>query len=352
MKPRSILSALEPYVPGRSIDGGIKLSSNENPLGTSPAALAAIQNARDLNRYPDGGIRDLRAALAAYWKISPEMILVGNGSDELMVMIAGAFIEPGRNAITARHTFSQYTFATAIFGGQMRYAEMPDGRYDLPEIARQVDDDTRLIFICNPNNPTATMNTHRELAALLRGVPESVVVVVDEAYGEFADSPEYPRTLELLEHHPNLVRLRTFSKIYGLAALRIGYATASPELIRLAGSLRQPFNVGTIAQKAATAALADSAFVDRTKTAISAGRAQLCAALDRMYVPYFPPAANFVCGHFGPNAASVVRTLAERGIAVRPLNSFGMPEHIRMSVGTEEETSMLCNALADALGQG
>jgi histidinol-phosphate aminotransferase len=350
MKPRSILSRLTPYVPGKSIRDGIKLSSNENPLGSSPAALAAVRSAHDLNRYPDGGMHALRSALAEHWQVAPDMLLVGNGSDELMVMIAGAFIDPGTNAITAAHTFSQYTFATTAFGGDMRCVDMPEGRFDLPAMAARVDEDTRLMFVCNPNNPTSTMVTHEELAALMRSVPDHVVVVVDEAYGEFADDPEYPRTLELIRHHPNLVRLRTFSKIYGLAALRIGYATAQPELIGHISALRQPFNVGTIAQEAATAALSDAEFMAETKSVVAAGREHLCRALDSLYVPYFPPAANFVCGHFGPHAADVVAALAERGIAVRPLSSFGLPEHIRISVGNKEETSMLAHALTEILG--
>ncbi|MCK4513985.1 MAG: aminotransferase class I/II-fold pyridoxal phosphate-dependent enzyme, partial [Spirochaetaceae bacterium] len=246
MKPRAALNQLEPYIPGKAISGGMKLSSNENPLGSSPRALTAILGAVALNRYPDGGMHRLKERLARFWGVDSNMLVIGNGSDEILVMIAGAFMEPGLNAVTARHTFSQYAFATTIFGGRMRYADMPEGTFDLQAIAELIDRDTRLVFLCNPNNPTATAFTHNALETLLRGLPQHVVVVIDEAYGEFADSPDYPRTIELIARHPNVIRLRTFSKIYGLAGLRIGYGTAQQELIGLISKLRQPFNVGTV----------------------------------------------------------------------------------------------------------
>ena len=366
MKPRAALAGLDPYVPGRSISGGTKLSSNENPLGSSPLAMAAIRNAlsetathpANLNRYPDGGIHLLKEKLAEFWDVDPSMLLVGNGSDEILVLIAGAFIEPGRNAITARHTFSQYTFATTIFGGLMRYAEMHEGRFDLSAIARLVDGDTRLVFLCNPNNPTATTFPHETLVSFLEEVPEHVAVVVDEAYGEFAGSADYPRTVSLIQQHPNLIRLRTFSKIYGLAGLRVGYATAPAALIQSISKLRQPFNVGTMAQVAATAALDDWEFVDKSIKNNTAGRGRISATLDRLKIGYFPSQANFVCIHLPPTApvgsraGEIVQNLAVRGIAVRPLGSFGLPDHVRISVGTPDEVTALCDALAETINAG
>ena len=358
MKPRDALGGLQPYIPGKAIPDGIKLSSNENPLGSSPRALAAIRGALGtsgtagtaaLNRYPDGGMHRLKERLARAWDADPGMFVVGNGSDEILVMIAGAFMEPGLNAVTARHTFSQYAFATIIFGGQMRYADMPDGAFDLPAIRDLIDEDTRLVFLCNPNNPTATAFTHDVLETFLRGVPEHVVVVIDEAYAEFADSSDFPRTMELVTQYPNLIRLRTFSKIYGLAGLRIGYGTAQPELIQLISKLRQPFNLGTIAQEAAAAALDDREFVARSISNNLAGRSRICSALDRLNIDCYPSSANFICAHIGPRADDVVRQLADRRIAVRPLASFGLPEHIRISVGTPEEVTAVCEALAEAI---
>jgi histidinol-phosphate aminotransferase len=355
-----MLSQLNPYLPGKSISGGMKLSSNENPLGSSPHAMAAIRDAvsenaaapADLNRYPDGGMHLLKDRLAAFWDVTPEMLLVGNGSDEILVMIAGAFIEPGRNAITGRHTFSQYTFATTIFGGTMRYADMPDGGFDLPGIAGLIDADTRLVFLCNPNNPSATAFNHQALVSFLQDVPDHVVVVIDEAYGEFAEATDFPRTMELIREHPNLVRLRTFSKVYGLAGLRVGYATAQASLIGPISRLRQPFNVGTVAQVATAAALDDREFVEKSIRNNRAGRDRIITALDQLGVAHFPSEANFLCIHLptaagtGSRATTVVGQLADRGIAVRALGSFGLPEHIRISVGTPDEVTALCEALA------
>ena len=373
MKPRDALEALEPYVPGKTISDGIKLSSNENPLGSSPRALAAIRDAlgtadaagtATLNRYPDGGMRRLRESLARFWNADPEMFIVGNGSDEILVMIAGAFMEPGLNAVTARHTFSQYTFATTIFGGRMRYAEMPEGAFDLPAIGNLMDTDTRLVYLCNPNNPTATAFTHDALASFLHAVPEHVVVVIDEAYGEFAEAATFPRTVELIAAFPNLIRLRTFSKIYGLAGLRIGYGTAQKELIALVSKLRQPFNMGIIAQLAAEAALNDREFVGRSIENNVAGRARICDTLDRLGIGHYPSQANFVCAHFPATdpflakaggrtrADDVVRQLADRRIAVRPLDSFGLPDYIRISVGTPDEVTAVCDALNETAEAG
>jgi len=359
VKRRAVLDELEPYVPGRRIAGGIKLSSNENPLGPSPLAHEAIALvAGEINRYPDGGMTELRAALADRWNVSPEMLVVGNGSDEILVMIAGSVIEPGTNAITGAHTFSQYTFATKIFGGEMRTTPMPEGRFELDAIEDAIDGGTRIVFLCSPNNPTGAMITRGELERFLSRVSSDVLVVIDEAYGEYVDSPDYPDTVALVREHANLVRLRTFSKIYGLAALRVGYGIAQPELIESFASLRQPFNVGTIAQAAATAALGDEEFVERTIELNRSEKERLERYLVRAHLPYYPTQANFVCvdlsrlrvagaagdGRGGP-AHAVVGALRDRRITIRPLASFGMPDRVRISIGTSSEMDALYEAL-------
>lgn len=354
MRPRRVLESLEPYVPGKRVAGGIKLSSNENPLGPSPHAVEALRAATvgpeaELHRYPDGGMHALREAIARRWGVEPEMVIAGNGSDEIMVMIAGAFIEPGTNAVTGAHTFSQYTFATRVFGGEVRTASMPDGRFNLNDIRARIDLHTRVVWLCSPNNPTGAIIGRDDLVSLLVDLPDDVVVVIDEAYGEFAENDAYPDTIELVRRHPNLIRLRTFSKIYGLAALRVGYGIAQPRLVATIGKLRQPFNVGSAAQAAATAALGDEEFVVRSLTSNRTERARLVRFLDDAQIAYLPSEANFVCARL-PDAASLVASLAAEGITIRPLASFGLPDHVRISVGTPAEMDAFYAAFERVLG--
>lgn len=351
MRPRAILDRLEPYVPGKRLEDGIKLSSNENPNGPSPRALEAIAGVLDdVHRYPDGGMRTLRATIASRWSVDPAMVVVGNGSDEIMVMIAGALIEPGLNAITGRNTFSQYTFATRIFGGEMRTAPMREGRFDLDAILALVDDATRIVFLCSPNNPTGTVIETAELDRFLDQLPGHVLTVMDEAYGEYANADDYPNTVSRILQGANLVRLRTFSKVYGLAALRVGYGIASAETIGSVERLRQPFNVGTVAQSAATAALSDEEFVAMSLRVNHRERLRVCRFLDEHEIRYYPTQANFVCARFPHHdAASIVLALQGHGIAVRPLSSFGLPDWIRISVGTGDQMDALYAALGRIL---
>jgi len=350
VKRRAILDQLEPYIPGKRIEGGIKLASNENPFGPTPEALDAYNKSfADVHRYPDGGMTALKAALSARFEVGADQLVIGNGSDEIMVMIAGAFIEPDTNAVTATHTFSQYSFATRIFGGSVRHAEMHEGTFDLDAIGELVDEDTRIVWLCNPNNPTGTMFSHDELARFLEGLQTQPIVVVDEAYSEFVEDASYPDTLSLVASYPNLIRLRTFSKIYGLAALRVGYGIAEPELIETVATVRQPFNVGTPAQNAARAALEDMAHVEKTKANNRAERARLYRWLDERKISYYPTQANFVCADFGAKARDLVRALEARGISVRPLDSFALPHRVRVSIGTPPEMDALYEALGPLL---
>ncbi|MFW6288798.1 MAG: histidinol-phosphate transaminase [Spirochaetota bacterium] len=351
MKTRSILEHLEPYVPGKRIPGGIKLSSNENPHGPSPRALDAIAAvATDIHRYPDGGMHLLREAIARRWNVSADMVVVGNGSDEILVMIAGALLDSGTNVVTGQHTFSQYTFAAQIFGAEVRTVSMPDGSFDLSGILAQIDDQTRIVFLCSPNNPTGTIIGTVALERFLADVSPDVLVVVDEAYGEYVESRNYPDTIGLVREHPNLIRLRTFSKIYGLAALRVGYGIAQPQLIEAIGKLRQPFNVGTIAQAAAAAALEDSEFVSRSLETNREGKARLYSFLDETGIEYYATEANFVCarmdGVVPGGTRQVIEALREQRIAIRPLRSFGLPEYARISIGLPEEMDALYEALS------
>jgi len=350
MKTRAILQRLKPYVPGRRIPGWIKLSSNENPLGPSPRALDAVASvATDVHRYPDGSVHDLRQELAQRWKVSDDMVIVGNGSDEILVMIAGAVVEPGVNVVTGEHTFSQYAFASRIFGGEVRTARMPHGAFDLESVSAQMDDRTRIVFLCSPNNPTGGTIGARALRGFLENVPAHVLVVIDEAYGEYVETDDYPDTVALVGRHENLVRLRTFSKIYGLAALRVGYGIAQPNVIEALGKLRQPFNVGTISQAAALAALADEEFVRQSLANNRREKARLYRYLTDAGIDSYPTQANFVCARFDGaldgGAVRAAESLQERRIAVRPLGSFGMPEYLRISIGLPHEMDALYEAL-------
>jgi len=350
MNIRSVVGELEPYVAGRSVAGGIKLASNENPFGPSPNALRVIKDAAaQLHRYPDGSAASLRRALAESWNVDAATVILGNGSDEILVLLAAALVEPGRNCVTGATTFSQYAFATRIFGGEVRTVPMPDGRFDLGSMAERSNSDTRIIFLCNPNSPTGTIFSHDELVLFLDSVNPDTVVVVDEAYGEFVDDPAYPDTLQLLPTYPNLIRLRTFSKIYGLAGLRIGYGIGSSMLIDALSRVRQPFNVGSIAQAAALAALDDEIHYRRTLQNNVTGRERLYKIFGTRNIPYYESHANFVCAQLGRRTEEIVGKIEEKGVTIRPLASFGLPEHVRVTVGTREELDRFEEALESAL---
>ncbi len=360
MITREALKKLTPYVPGRDVAGGVKLSSNENPRGPSAAVRDAIVAAAGhLNRYPDSDMRALREAISAHWRVSPEMVIVGNGSDEILQLLAAAFVEPGTTTVTAEHTFSEYSFATLLFDGEVLRAPMTDLRFDLTAIANMITDTTRMVFLCNPNNPTGTVFSREELLRFMDRVPPEVVVVIDEAYGEYAETGEeraqieqsvsFSDSLPLVDGHPNLIRLRTFSKVYGLAGLRVGYGIANPSLISRLYQVRQPFNVGSLSQIAAVTALQDQEYVAHSARETAKGRGRLYSLLDTLSIPFVPSWANFVCADFGPRAAAVVEALTERGFSVRPLSSFGLPTYLRISVGLAEEMDRFSHALTEVL---
>ncbi|MFP4566225.1 MAG: histidinol-phosphate transaminase, partial [Spirochaetaceae bacterium] len=310
MRTRNTLANLEEYVPGKKRAGTIKLSSNENPFGPSPHALEAIAEwAPQVNTYPDGLAAELRAALAEriardsrHAGVGPENIIIGNGSDEVLVITAATFLNPGERAVIPVHTFSQYEFATRLYDGEPVYAPMRDGRILLDEMRALIDENTRMVFVCNPNNPTGTYVGAAELRAFARELPDDVLLVVDEAYKEFADAPDFPDALELTREQSNVLVLRTFSKLYGLASLRVGYGIASAALISSMHMVKPPFNTGLLAQKAATAALSDTAFVEQTLSNNRKQREVLRAELDRLGMPQYPSEANFICADCGRDA--------------------------------------------------
>lgn len=354
------IRAIAPYQPGKPIaelaremgldaDGIIKLASNENPLGISPLARAAVERGvAALGLYPDGNGHGLKTALSRRFGVGMDQVVLGNGSNDVLELTARLFLGPHASAVYAQHAFAVYPLATQACGAVG--IEVPARAYghDLTAMAAAIRDDTRIVFIANPNNPTGTLLEAEELYAFLGRVPTEVAVVLDEAYGEYLDPERRAPSLAWLSEFPNLIVTRTFSKAYGLAGLRVGYAVARPEVADLMNRIRQPFNVNSLALAAAEAALDDEAFLAASKRLNDAGLAQLGAGFRRLGLDYIPSWGNFVCVRVG-DASRVYRQLLERGIIVRPVANYGLPEHLRISVGTEAQNARLLAALDEVL---
>ncbi len=356
---------LRPYQPGKPIEelerelgisGIIKLASNENPLGPSPRVAAELTRGLELARYPDGSGYTLKRALAARLGVDAEMITLGNGSNDVLEMLARVFLAPGLNAVCSAHAVAVYPLATLAAGGELR--EVPAlgadqaqaYGHDLAAFPARVDGNTRLVFIANPNNPTGTWVSPEAIDTLLAALPRDVVVVLDEAYVEYQDPATRPDSLGLLARHPNLVLTRTFSKVYGLAALRIGYALSSPAIADLLNRVRQPFNNNSLALVAACTALEDQAHVQRSVTENAAGRAQLLDALQQLQLRALPSQANFLTIDFAREAGPIYDALLREGVIVRPLAGYRLPQHLRVTIGTEVENARLIEALGTVLG--
>lgn len=341
--PRRDIGAFSAYHPGASRPGAVKLSSNENPLGVSPRAFETLTSeAASVVRYPDGAARELRLALAARRGVGAENIIVGNGSDEVLSLLAGAYMEPTADAVIARHTFSQYAYATRLFGGIPRTVAMPDLRTDTDAMADAVGADTRIVFVCSPNNPTGEYLPEAPLRRLLDRVPATVLVVVDHAYAEYATAADFADAGAWVGEYPNLVVLRTFSKIYGLAGLRVGYGIADEAIISNLQRVKSPFNVGILAQAAATAALEDDDFVRRSIEENEASKVML--QRDCPY-PVLPTQGNFLCIDVGTDADDFAGEFASRGVTIRPLASFGLPTHVRITIPRREQVARVLEIL-------
>jgi histidinol-phosphate aminotransferase len=349
---------LSPYVPGKPIEqverelkmSAIKLASNENPLGPSPRAIAAAQKAlSQSNRYPDGSGFYLREALAKKHQIPMENIILGGGSTELIDLSARMVLRSADCGVTSYGSFPLYHIAVRACGA--RYVEIPmrDYTFDLPAMARDLPTETKLVFIANPNNPTGTMFTADDFDAFLSRIPEHVLVVLDEAYCDYVDHPNYTRSIDLVRQGRNLMVLRTFSKVYGLAGLRIGYGIAAPDFLDEMNKIRGPFNTSNVAQAAALAALDDAEHVRRSVESNRAGLAQLAHGLARLGVKFVPSVCNFVLAEFAEDAEPIGDLLLKRGVIVRPMRWMGFPKAIRVSVGTQEENEKFLRALAEVL---
>lgn len=351
------IRAISPYLPGKPItqlsrelgipaERIIKLASNENPLGMSPKARIAVEKAiASLERYPDDF--ELKSALASHTGLGMERFVLGNGSNDVLDLVARVFLAHGRSAVFSQHAFAVYPLATISAGADAIAVPAREFGHDLEAMLRAIRPDTRLVWIANPNNPTGTFLPYPQLKAFLAAVPSDVVVVIDEAYNEYIPPPERIDTAEWLSEFPNLVITRTFSKIYGLAGLRIGYAMASAEVADLMNRVRQPFNCNNLAIAAATAALEDEAFVARSYALNRAGMEQIVGGLKRLGYSYLPSHGNFLAFNAG-DAASLNQNLLKQGVIVRPIAGYAMPEWLRVTIGNENENARFLEALEKA----
>ncbi|TVQ37810.1 MAG: histidinol-phosphate transaminase [Spirochaetaceae bacterium] len=352
MYPRQALERLHEYVPGERRAGVLKLSSNENPLGPSPRAIEQLRSsAAEAHIYPDGAARQLRERLARQLSVPADQVITGNGSDELMVYAAAAYLNPGDIAVIARHTFSVYAFATNLFDGRVITTEMPHGRHDPDAFVAtlRAQPRTRLLFVCNPNNPTGTCLSRGELEHILDQTPAETLVILDEAYCEYMDPSDASDGPALIRRYPNLLVLRTFSKIYGLAGLRVGYGMAQREIIRTLNKVKLPFNTSLVAQAAAAAALDDDGFVRRSLETNLSGRGRLYGELERRGLTYYRTQANFICINVRSDARAFAEQMAANGVTIRPLTSFGLDDCIRVTIGTGQQIDAFLRALDSTL---
>lgn len=326
----------------------IKLASNENPFGPSPRAVAAARQALEHGElYPDGGCFDLRQKLAQVRGLSADQFIVGNGSNEIIELLGHAFLEPGDEVVMATPAFVVYKLVTLLFGAKAIEVPLRDWRHDLARMRDAITPRTKLVYVCSPNNPTGTANTESELLAFAREAPGHVIVVFDEAYAEFLDTQPDLRTL--IAEGRKVICLRTFSKIYGLAALRIGYGYAGAELCGLLNRVRQPFNVNAIAQAAALAALDDGEFAEKTSRENRSGLAQLERGCRELGLETVPSVANFMLIRVG-DGLRAFEALQRRGIIVRPVKSYGLPEWVRVTVGTSPQNERFLAGLREICG--
>lgn len=356
---------LAPYVPGKPLEAlereygihdSIKLASNENPLGPGPRALQAIADAsRQIGLYPDGGGFALKQALAKKHGCASECITLGNGSNDVLVMIAEAFLTPHTEAVYSQYGFAVYPIAVQATGAAARVAPahssdhaMPLG-HDLDAIARLINEKTRVVFVANPNNPTGTWIDAEVLRRFVETVPAQTLIVIDEAYFEYVEDPQFPDSSRWLAAHPNLVVTRTFSKAYGLAGLRVGYALSHPDVADLLNRVRQAFNVNSIALAAARAALDDVEHLQRSVQLNRAGMAQVAAGLDALGVRHLPSRGNFILVNCAKPAGPIYEAMLRQGVIVRPLGNYQLPNHLRITIGTQAENQRMLDALRHAL---
>jgi histidinol-phosphate aminotransferase len=356
---RADIEKLIPYPPGKPIEelerelgitGSIKLASNENPLGPSPRAVEAIAAAVSrLNRYPDGSGYYLKKKLSQKFGIPAERVILGNGSNEIIELIIRTFLSPGEHVVQAFPTFLVYEKIVRGAGGSITSVPLSNLRIDLAEVREAIEANTKLVFVNNPNNPTGSVASDSEMRRFLGGLPEGILVALDEAYIEFVTDEGGAEGTRLLKDFPRVIVLRTFSKLYGLAGLRVGYGFAAPELVDYMNRVRQPFNVNSLAQAAATAALDDDAFVSKTLRLVRDGLDYLYGELETMGMEYVPTQTNFFLIKVPQGGKRIYELMLREGVIVRSMESYGLPEYIRINVGLPEENERFIKTLAKVL---
>lgn len=352
---------LSPYVPGKPVDelareldldpaSIVKLASNENPLGPSPKALEAIRGElAELTRYPDGNGFELKSRLAARCGVQINQVTLGNGSNDILDLVARAYLAPGLNAVFSQYAFAVYPIATQAVGAQGKAVPAQAYGHDLEAMLAAIDENTRVVFIANPNNPTGTWFGPDALERFLARVPSNVLVVLDEAYIEYAEGDELPDGLQYLARYDNLLVSRTFSKAYGLAALRVGYAICSAQIADVLNRVRQPFNVNSLALAAACAALDDAEYLVQSRQVNDTGMAQLEAGLRELGLSWIASKGNFIAVDFGRDTAAINQALLHEGVIVRPVAGYGMPNFLRVSIGLPAENARFLAALGKVL---
>lgn len=354
------VASLRPYQPGKPIEelerelgisDIVKLASNENPLGPSQKVLDVLSSISDLSRYPDGNGFTLKRALADFHKISPDQITLGNGSNDILDLITRVFVTERDQVIFSQHAFLVYPIVTRAIGAEAVVTPARNWGHDLSTMLGAVTDKTRLIFIANPNNPTGTWLGGDELRQFMQDTPENIIVCMDQAYFEYAAGPDYPDCIEWLEQFPNLVVARTFSKAYGLAALRIGYSVSHPDVADLMNRIRHPFNVNSVALTVAEVALSDQEHVAKSVQSNNAGMQQLIDGFDSMGIHMLSSKGNFICIDLEQPAMGIYQSLLQEGVIVRPIENYEMPNHLRITIGLREENEKCLSAFANVLSR-
>ena len=355
------IQGLSPYQPGKPIEelerelglsNVVKLASNENPLGPPQSALDACRAAmKGLHLYPDASGYRLKTSLSAKLGVQPEQLTLGNGSNDVLDLLARVFLDGDSSAVYSQHAFVVYPIAVQAAGARAIVTPAQSWGHDLQAMAEAIDSDTRLVFIANPNNPTGTWLTEQDVRHFLAQVPDNVIVVLDEAYAEYVEEADYPDGVELMADYPNLVVTRTFSKAYGLAGLRVGYAISHPDVADLLNRVRAPFNVNSMALAAAEAALNDTDYLTRSLDVNRRGMIQLGEGLSKLGLDVIPSVGNFIAVAMPGRAGPYYQALLEQGVIARPVGVYEMPKHLRITVGLEQENARCLEALSAVLNE-